>query len=55
MTMSNTQPIKQSAAVKSEQKNSQPRRPNEQGSFSVEAHFKIFDPKTREVYVEGRA
>lgn len=38
-----------------EQKSAQPRRPNEQGSFSVEAHVRIFDPKTREVYVEKRA
>jgi len=33
----------------------QPKRPNEQGSFSIEAHVRIFDPKTREVYMEGRA
>ena len=33
----------------------QPKQPNEQGSFSVEAHVRIFDPKTREVYMEGRA
>lgn len=46
---------KQQNNVKSEQKNSQGKHPNEQGSFSVEAHVRIFDPKTREVYVEKRA
>lgn len=33
----------------------QPRRPNESGTISVEAHMKIFDPNTEKVYVEGRA
>lgn len=33
----------------------QPRRPNENGAISVEAHMKIFDPNTQKVYVEGRA
>jgi len=33
----------------------QNRRPNEQGTISVEAHMRIFDPKTKQVYVEGRA
>ncbi len=33
----------------------QPRRPNESGTISVEAHMKIFDPNTQKVYVEGRA
>jgi len=32
-----------------------PRRPNEQGSISVQAHMRIFDPKTQKTYVEGRA
>jgi len=50
--MSTTMP-KQPVNVNSEQ--TQPKRPNEQGSFSVEAHVRIFDPKTREVYVEKRA
>jgi hypothetical protein len=31
------------------------RRPNEQGTISVQAHMRIFDPKTKQVYVEGRA
>jgi hypothetical protein len=33
----------------------QPRKPNEQGSIVVQAHMKIFDPKSKQVYVEGRA
>ena len=31
------------------------KKPNESGSFSVESHVKIFDPNTKEVYVEKRA
>jgi hypothetical protein len=31
------------------------RRPNETGSISVQAHMRIFDPKTQKTYVEGRA
>lgn len=31
------------------------KRPNETGSISVEGHVRIFDPKTKEVYVEKRA
>jgi hypothetical protein len=30
-------------------------RPNESAAFSVEAHVKIFDPNSKEVYVEKRA
>jgi hypothetical protein len=30
-------------------------KPNEHGSIIVQAHFKIFDPQTKQVYVEGRA
>ena len=52
--MSTTMPIQSVNAIP-EQKQPQPKRPNEQGSFSVEAHVRIFDPKTREVYMEGRA
>jgi hypothetical protein len=32
-----------------------PRQPNETGSVSVEAFVKIFDPKTKRVFVEKRA
>jgi hypothetical protein len=31
------------------------RRPNETGSISVEGFVKIFDPKTKETFVEKRA
>jgi hypothetical protein len=31
------------------------KRPNETGSISVEGHVKIFDPKTKEIFVEKRA
>jgi len=31
------------------------RRPNETGTISVQAHMRIFDPKTLKTYVEGRA
>jgi hypothetical protein len=34
---------------------SSPRRPNETGSISVEGFVKIFDPKTKETFVEKRA
>lgn len=32
-----------------------PKRPNETGSISVEGFVKIFDPKTKETFVEKRA
>lgn len=32
-----------------------PRKPNETGSISVQAHMRIFDPKTQKTFVEGRA
>jgi len=31
------------------------RKPNEQGTVSVQAHMRIYDPKTQKTYVEGRA
>ena len=31
------------------------RRPNESGTVRVEAHMRIFDPKTQTTFVEGRA
>ena len=31
------------------------RRPNEHSHISVQAHLRIFDPKTQKTYVEGRA
>ena len=38
----------------SEQK-PQPKRPNETGSISVEGFVRIFDPNTKEKFVEKRA
>ena len=40
-----------------QQKPSQPapKRPNDTGSISVEGHVRIFDPKTKETFVEKRA
>jgi hypothetical protein len=39
------------------QKPAQPtnKKPNETGSISVEGFVRIFDPKTKETYVEKRA
>ena len=31
------------------------RKPNATGTVSVQAHFRIFDPKTQKTIVEGRA
>jgi hypothetical protein len=30
-------------------------KPNETGAFSIEGHIKIFDPSTKEIFVEKRA
>jgi len=49
--MSNTQQ-KQPVELKAQEKS---QRPNETGSISVQAHMRIFDPKTQKTYVEGRA
>ena len=46
--MQNNQPVKQESKP-------QPKRPNEQGSVSVTGFVKIFDPKTKETFVETRA
>jgi hypothetical protein len=35
--------------------NNNAKRPNETGSISVEGFVKIFDPKTKETFVEKRA
>jgi hypothetical protein len=50
--MSNTASKQSTEAPKTA---SQPRRPNETGSISVQAQMRIFDPKTQKTYVEGRA
>jgi hypothetical protein len=31
------------------------RKPDERGGILVQSHIKIFDPKTKEVFVNGRA
>jgi hypothetical protein len=33
----------------------QNRKPNDVGGISVEAHIRIFDPKTQQIFVEKRA
>jgi hypothetical protein len=38
-----------------QQPGAQPRKPNESGTISVQAHMRIFDPQTQKVFVEGRA
>jgi hypothetical protein len=30
-------------------------KPNETGAFSIEGHIKIFDPNSKETFVEKRA
>jgi hypothetical protein len=42
-------------SVEAQQKAAPARRPNETGTISVQAHMRIFDPKTQKTYVEGRA
>jgi hypothetical protein len=37
------------------QSNTAPARPNETGSISVEGFVKIFDPNTKQTFVEKRA
>jgi hypothetical protein len=41
-----TQPVLQQPA---------PKKPNDTGSISVEGFVRIFDPETKEVFVEKRA
>lgn len=52
--MLNIQP-KQSAQPPIQQPKPAERKPNDIGSISVQAHVKIFDPATKQVFVEGRA
>jgi hypothetical protein len=54
MTMLNTQTKQPENSVKTQPKPAV-RKPNESGNISVQAHFKIFDPATKQVFVEGRA
>jgi hypothetical protein len=53
MTMSNTQ--QKQPNLPNPQAASQARKPNDAGTVVVQAHMKIFDPKTKQIYVEGRA
>lgn len=48
-------PNTQSTQTVEPKKEEKPRKPNETGSVSVQAHMRIFDPKTQKTYVEGRA
>jgi hypothetical protein len=50
MMMQKDQPVKQETNSAT-----QPKRPNETGSVSVEGFVKIFDPETQETFVESRA
>ncbi len=49
--MSNTTPNKPVATAPQQER---PRRPNETGTISVQAHFRISDPTTQKTIVEGR-
>jgi hypothetical protein len=49
--MSNTTPTKPVATATQQER---PRRPNETGTISVQAHFRISDPATQKTIVEGR-
>ena len=40
---------------KAVQQQPRPKKPNDTGSISVEGFVRIFDPKTKEVFVEKRA
>jgi len=50
--MQNNQPVKQETILATKP---QPSRPNESGAVSVTGFVKIFDPKTKETFVETRA
>jgi len=40
---------------KKQQQPKQVKKPNEAGAVSVEAHIKIFDPNTQEVFINKRS
>lgn len=50
-TTSNTQPKNNIPAAAQQNR----RNPNEISGIAVQAHFKIFDPENKKVFVEGRA
>ena len=45
----------QNTTTNQQQPQQAPKRPNETGSISVEGFVKIFDPNTKEKFVEKRA
>jgi hypothetical protein len=45
----------QNTAPNNQTANSGTKKPNETGSIRVEGFVRIFDPKTRQVFVEKRA
>jgi hypothetical protein len=47
--------MEQKSQNKQPQQTPAPKRPNETGSISVEGFVKIYDPKSKEVFVEKRA
>lgn len=49
--MANTQQNQQVEQKKEENS----RKPNETGTVNVQGYFRVFDPKTKKTYVEGRA
>jgi len=53
MTMSNT-PTNLENKHTEAAKTAVPKRPNELGAISVQAHMRIFDPKTNKTIVETR-
>ena len=48
----NNQPVEKKSVVEQPER---AKRPNEHGSISVAGFVKIFDPKTKETFVEKRA
>jgi len=48
----NNQPVEKKSVVEQPER---AKRPNEQGSISVTGFVKIFDPTTKETFVEIRA
>lgn len=51
--MSNTQSTPNEKPVVNVQPSA--RKPNDAGTVVIQAHMKIYDPVTKQIYVEGRA
>jgi len=47
--------LPQSNQPRPEKPSQQPKRPNEVGTLQIDGFVKIFDPNTKEVFVEKRA